>query len=591
MSNQATHSVSIQPNEYRTHHCGQLNATNIHSEVVLSGWVNKIRDKGYIIWVELRDFYGITQLVFDQQRTNQPTFEKVKHLSREDVIQIKGQVIHREAANPNIPTGNIEVLVEQLQCLSHAQTPPFTIEDQTDGGLELRMKYRYLDIRRQPIRDNLIFRHQLVQSIRNYLSHRHFFEIETPFLIKSTPEGARDFMVSSHINKGQYYALPQSPQTLKQLLMVGGFDKYFQIVKCFRDEDLRSDRQPEFTQLDCELSFVNKNNVMAIFEGLLSHLLQQFTSYQSKPFKQLSFEQAINTYGTDKPDLRFEMKLVDLTQLVQGKGFQLFDTPKAIIGMVIENGGDTSRKTMDQWTKWMKSPQIGANGLIWVSQNQDGNFRSSISKFYNANDFSQWFEKANADKGDLLLLVWGDRIQALSQMGTLRNHLAQELDIINPELFVPLWVTDFPLFEWDEQIKRYRSMHHPFTAPLTKDIPLLEHQPLKVRAQSYDLVLNGKEIGGGSIRISESHLQLKVLEILGFSKSQANDRFGFLLEALTYGAPPHGGIAWGIDRLAAVLKGKESIKDFIAFPKNNQARDLMMGAPTAWSQDQLQELE
>ncbi len=586
MSNQTQPKLSIQPNEYRTHHCGQLNAKNINLEVVLSGWVHKIRDKGYIIWVELRDFYGITQLVFDQQRTNPKTFEKVKTISRENVIQIEGQVILRESSNPNISTGDIEILVNQLNVFSNAQTPPFTIEDQTDGGLELRMKYRYLDIRRPAIRDNLIFRHQLVQSIRNYLSDRHFFEVETPFLIKSTPEGARDFIVSSHINKGQHYALPQSPQMLKQLLMVGGFDKYFQIVKCFRDEDLRSDRQPEFTQLDCELSFVNMNNIMREFEHLLSHLLEQFTSYQPKPFQQLSFEQAINTYGTDKPDLRFEMKLMDLTQLVKGKGFKLFDTQRAIIGMAIENGANTSRKTIDQWTKWIKSPQIGANGLIWVSQNQDGSFRSSISKFYSANDFTLWFEKTNAHQGDLLLLAWGNKIQVLSQMGVFRNYLAHQLDIISPKLFMPLWITDFPLFEWDEQLQRYRSMHHPFTAPFTADISLLDQRPLEVRAQSYDLILNGKEIGGGSIRISDSHLQLKILEILGFSPLQAHDRFGFLLEALTYGAPPHGGIAWGIDRLAAVLRGKESIRDFIAFPKNNQARDLMIGAPTEGILDQ-----
>ncbi|MCY4560966.1 MAG: aspartate--tRNA ligase [Flavobacteriaceae bacterium] len=580
-----------QPSKYRTHHCGRLNTCHIGQRVLLCGWVHRIRDKGFITWIELRDFYGIVQLVFDQERTAKKTYKEIKYLNREDVIQIEGMVLKRESANRSIPSGEVEVLVETISLLNKSSPPPFTIEKQTDGGPELRMQYRYLDIRRQPIRDNLVFRHQLVQSIREFLWKNEYLEIETPFLIKSTPEGARDFIVSSYMNKGQHYALPQSPQTLKQLLMIGGIDKYFQIVKCFRDEDLRADRQPEFTQLDCELSFASQHEIMEQFERLLGHLLEKFTDYRLRPFQRLTYDQAINNYGTDKPDLRFGMKLADFTQLTRSSGFAVFDSQETVAGFSVQNGSGTSRKTIDEWTRWIKRPQIGAKGLVWVSQDLNGEFRSSVSKFFGLRDFSAWFEKAQGSKGDLLLMISGRKNDVYYQLGKLRIEIANHLQLIDPNLFVPLWVTDFPLFEWDDQENKYSPMHHPFTAPMEKDLSYLQNDPLKVRAQSYDLVLNGNEIGGGSVRILDAGLQLKILNLLNFTESDAQDRFGFLLDALKYGAPPHGGIAWGIDRLAAVLKGKESIRDFIAFPKNNRARDLMMGAPSALTAKQLKELQ
>ena len=574
----------------RTHNCGALNESHTGTEVVLSGWVHKMRDKGFIVWVDLRDRYGVTQLVFDEERSPESVFKQAQTLGREYVIQVKGTVIERESKNPGIPTGNIEILVQELQLLNAAQTPPFTIEDVSDGGDELRMQYRYLDIRRAPVRNNLLFRHKVTMAVRNYLSEAGFVDVETPYLIKSTPEGARDFVVPSRMNSGQFYALPQSPQTFKQLLMVGGMDRYFQIVKCFRDEDLRADRQPEFTQIDCEMAFVTQEDVLNQFEGLVKHLLKTVKNVEIDRFPRMSYDEAMRRFGNDKPDIRFGMEFAELNALTQGKGFQVFDKQELVVGIAAPGLAAYTRKQLDELIDWVKRPQIGAQGLVWAKYNEDGSFKSSVDKFFDASQLAEWAEKLGAKTGDLMLLMSGPTHQTRTQLSALRMELAERLELRNPNTFAPLWVTDFPLLEWDEEIQRYHAMHHPFTAPKPEDISLLDTDPQRIHANAYDLVLNGNEIGGGSIRIHDADTQRKMFDLLGFSKEEAEAQFGFLMNAFKYGAPPHGGIAFGLDRLVAILGGKETIRDFIAFPKNNSGRDVMIDAPATLAQDQLDEL-
>ncbi len=575
---------------YRTHHCGELSLDHLNQTVTLSGWVQKSRNKGFIIWADLRDRYGITQLVFDEERTPKIVFEQAQNLGREFVIQIEGTVIERESKNPQMSTGEIEVLVEKLSLLNASQTPPFTIEDKTDGGEELRMQYRYLDIRRNPVKEKLIFRSQVAMTVRNYLSKAGFIEVETPYLIKSTPEGARDFVVPSRMNEGQFYALPQSPQTFKQLLMVGGMDKYFQIVKCFRDEDLRADRQPEFTQIDCEMAFVEQEDILNQFEGLTQALLQTIKGIEPKAFPRISYEEAMRKYGNDKPDIRFGMTFAELNDLAQGKGFGVFDSQALIVGIAVPDAAEMSRKEIDALIDWVKRPQIGANGLIWVKCNADGSYKSSVDKFFNEADLAAWAQRCEAKAGDLLLVLSGAVNSTRTQMSALRMELAERLGLRNPNEFAPLWVTDFPLLEWDEESRRYHAMHHPFTAPKPEHKELLKTDPGAVKANAYDLVLNGNEIGGGSIRIHDQQLQSEMFDLLGFSKEEAQAQFGFLMNAFQYGAPPHGGIAFGLDRLVAILGGEETIRDFIAFPKNNSGRDVMIDAPAPLDAQQLDEL-
>ena len=575
---------------FRTHTNGELSLKNLNETVTLAGWVQTIRDKGFMIWVDLRDRYGITQLVFDEERTSKDLLEKAKNLGREFVIQVEGKVIERASKNPKIPTGEIEILVEKLTVLNESVLPPFTIEDETDGGEELRMKYRYLDIRRNPVKDKLIFRHKIAQKVRNYLSEQGFIEVETPVLIKSTPEGARDFVVPSRMNEGQFYALPQSPQTFKQLLMVGGMDKYFQIVKCFRDEDLRADRQPEFTQIDCEMAFVEQEDVMNVFEGLAKNLLEETTGKKFGQFPRMTFAEAMRKYGNDKPDIRFGMEFVELNDLVKGKEFKIFDEAELVVGINVEGKADYTRKQIDELIDWVKRPQIGASGMVWVKFQEDGVFTSSVNKFYNEDDLKAIAEKFNAQKGDLMLVMSGDTNKVRTQLSALRMELGNRLGLRKGDEFAPLWVVDFPLLEWDEESGRYHAMHHPFTSPKPEDIPLLETSPGEVRANAYDLVLNGNEIGGGSIRIYDKDLQSKMFALLGFSPEEAEAQFGFLMNAFRYGAPPHGGLAFGFDRLVAILDGNEVIRDYIAFPKNNSGRDVMIDAPSQISQDQLDEL-
>lgn len=575
---------------YRTHHCGELSLDHLNQTVTLSGWVQKSRNKGFIIWADLRDRYGITQLVFDEERTPKIVFEQAQNLGREFVIQIEGTVIERESKNPHMTTGAIEVLVEKLSLLNASQTPPFTIEDKTDGGEELRMQYRYLDIRRNPVKEKLIFRSQVAMTVRNYLSKAGFIEVETPYLIKSTPEGARDFVVPSRMNEGQFYALPQSPQTFKQLLMVGGMDKYFQIVKCFRDEDLRADRQPEFTQIDCEMAFVEQEDILNQFEGLTQALLQTIKGIEPKAFPRISYEEAMRKYGNDKPDIRFGMTFSELNDLAQGKGFGVFDSQALIVGIAVPDAAEMSRKEIDALIDWVKRPQIGANGLIWVKCNADGSYKSSVDKFFNEADLAAWAQRCEAKAGDLLLVLSGAVNSTRTQMSALRMELAERLGLRNPNEFAPLWVTDFPLLEWDEESRRYHAMHHPFTAPKPEHKELLKTDPGAVKANAYDLVLNGNEIGGGSIRIHDQQLQSEMFDLLGFSKEEAQAQFGFLMNAFQYGAPPHGGIAFGLDRLVAILGGEETIRDFIAFPKNNSGRDVMIDAPAPLDAKQLHEL-
>ena len=575
---------------YRTHHCGELRTSNISQTVTLSGWVQKFRDKGFVAWVDLRDRYGITQLVFDADRTDETIMEAARNLGREFVIQVSGTVIERASKNTNIPTGDIEILVQSLKVLNSAQVPPFTMEDQTDGGEELRMKYRYLDIRRNPVKNNLIFRHKVTQEVRNYLSSNDFIEVETPYLIKSTPEGARDFVVPSRMNQGQFYALPQSPQTFKQLLMVGGMDKYFQIVKCFRDEDLRADRQPEFTQIDCEMSFVEQEDILNAFEGLTRHLLKVINGVEIATFPRMTYEQALKTYGNDKPDIRFGMKFGELNAVAQHKEFDIFNKAELVVGIAVPGGNGYSRKEIDQLIDWVKRPQIGAMGMVYVRCNEDGSYKSSVDKFYNQPDLAKWAKCTAAKNGDLICVLSGKTSEVRAQLSALRMELAERLGLRNPKEFAPLWVTDFPLLEWDEETQRYHAMHHPFTAPKPEDIELLDSDPAAVNANAYDLVLNGNEIGGGSIRIHDKATQALMFEHLGFSEEEAKSQFGFLMNAFEYGAPPHGGIAFGLDRLVAILGGHETIRDFIAFPKNNSGRDVMIDAPAAIDNNQLDEL-
>ena len=541
---------------YRSHHCGALTAAHIGTEVQLAGWVAKTRDKGFMLWMDLRDRYGITQLVLDEERSDSKLLEAAKRIGRETVIQVSGTVLEREAKNPNMPTGDIEILVTSIDVLSPAQTPPFTIEDNTDGGEDLRMKYRYLDIRRNPVQQSLLFRSKVALLVRNFLAEHAFVEVETPYLIKSTPEGARDFVVPSRMNEGQFYALPQSPQTFKQLLMVGGMDKYFQIVKCFRDEDLRADRQPEFTQIDCELSFVHQNDIMACFESLLAFLLEEIHGITPKPFPVISYQDAIKTYGNDKPDIRFGMTFTELNDLAQNKGFQVFDAQELVVGIAVPNAASWSRKQIDAWVNWVKRPQVGANGLVWVKCNEDGTYKSSVDKFFDADALSKWAEACDAKAGDLILVMAGNATQTRTQLSALRMALAEELGLRKPDEFAPLWVVDFPLFEKDEETGELHAMHHPFTAPKPEHLEKLESDPTAVIAQAYDLVLNGNEIGGGSIRIHDKITQEKMLSLLGFSEEEAKAQFGFLMDAFRYGAPPHGGIALGFDRLVAILDGK-----------------------------------
>ena len=575
---------------FRTHNNGELSLKNLNETVTLAGWVQTIRDKGFMIWVDLRDRYGITQLVFDEERTSKDLLEKAKNLGREFVIQVEGKVIERASKNPKIPTGEIEILVEKLTVLNESVLPPFTIEDETDGGEELRMKYRYLDIRRNPVKDKLIFRHKIAQKVRNYLSEQGFIEVETPVLIKSTPEGARDFVVPSRMNEGQFYALPQSPQTFKQLLMVGGMDKYFQIVKCFRDEDLRADRQPEFTQIDCEMAFVEQEDVMNVFEGLAKNLLEETTGKKFGQFPRMTFAEAMRKYGNDKPDIRFGMEFVELNDLVKGKEFKIFDEAELVVGINVEGKADYTRKQIDELIDWVKRPQIGASGMVWVKFQEDGVLTSSVNKFYNEADLKAIAEKFNAQEGDLMLVMSGDANKVRAQLSALRMELGNRLGLRKGGEFAPLWVVDFPLLEWDEESGRYHAMHHPFTSPKPEDIPLLEISPGEVRANAYDLVLNGNEIGGGSIRIYDKDLQSKMFALLGFSPEEAEAQFGFLMNAFRYGAPPHGGLAFGFDRLVAILDGNEVIRDYIAFPKNNSGRDVMIDAPSQIDEVQLEEL-
>ena len=576
---------------YRSHNCGELRISNLEQEVSLSGWVQKVRDKGFFIWIDLRDRYGITQLILDKERSSNEIFDLGKTIGREYVIQVKGSVIERSSKNPKIKTGEIEVLVSQLIILNSSKTPPFTIEDQTDGGEELRMKYRYLDIRRPALKNNLILRHRITQEVRKYLSDKMFLEIETPYLIKSTPEGARDFVVPSRMNGGEFYALPQSPQTFKQLLMVAGLDKYFQIVKCFRDEDLRADRQPEFTQIDCEMSFVNQDDVLNSFEGLIKHLFSSIKNINLDKFPRMSYDEAVKNYGTDKPDLRYEMKFVELNDVTQHKDFNIFNKAELVVGFVIKSGNSFSRKDLDKYTDWVKRPQIGASGLVYMRVQDDGSYKSSVDKFYDESDLKQWAKISDAKAGDILFILCGDSENVRKQLGALRVHVADNLNLKDPEEFTPLWVVDFPLLEWDEESNSYHAMHHPFTSPKSEHIELIDSDPSAVRADAYDLVLNGNEIGGGSIRIHDKKIQQKMFDCLGFSKEEAEKQFGFLMNAFEYGAPPHGGIAFGLDRIVALMGGQEIIRDFIAFPKNNSGRDIMIDSPSTISDEQMKELQ
>ncbi|MFP9113958.1 aspartate--tRNA ligase [Flavobacterium sp. RHBU_3] len=575
---------------YRSHNCGELTASHINQEVTLAGWVQKVRNKGFMIWVDLRDRYGITQLIFDEQRTEKAVQDLAATLGREFVIQVKGTVIERESKNPNMATGDIEILVKELTILNAAQLPPFTIEDETDGGEDIRMKYRYLDIRRNPVKNSLLFRHKVAMEVRNYLSGKGFIEVETPVLIKSTPEGARDFVVPSRMNPGQFYALPQSPQTFKQLLMVGGMDKYFQIVKCFRDEDLRADRQPEFTQIDCEMSFIEQEDIINMFEGLASHLLKELKGVETGKFPRMTYDEAMRKYGNDKPDIRFGMEFGELNAVAQHKEFAVFNSSELVVGIAVPGAASYTRKQIDELIEWVKRPQVGATGMVYAKYELDGSLKSSVDKFYDQDDLKKWAEITGAQPGDLILVLSGDAHKTRTRLSALRMEVATRLGLRNPEVFAPLWVVDFPLLEWDEESERFHAMHHPFTSPKPEDMALLETNPGAVRANAYDLVLNGNEIGGGSIRIHDKATQSLMFKYLGFSEEEAKNQFGFLMDAFQYGAPPHGGLAFGMDRLTAILGGQETIRDFIAFPKNNSGRDVMIDAPSTIADAQLDEL-
>ena len=575
---------------YRTHSCGELRASHINTEVTLAGWVQKSRDKGFMIWVDVRDRYGITQLIFDEERTSADLMEKAKGLGREFVIQVKGTVIERQSKNPNMETGDVEVLVSELTILNESKLPPFTIEDDTDGGEDVRMKYRYLDIRRNPVKENLMFRHKVSMEVRKYLSDEGFIDVETPYLIKSTPEGARDFLVPSRMNQGQFYALPQSPQTFKQLLMVGGMDKYFQIVKCFRDEDLRADRQPEFTQIDCEMAFVEQEDILNTFEGLTRHLLKEIRGVEVDKFPRMQYDDAMRLYGNDKPDIRFGMEFGELNKVAQHKDFKVFNSAELVVGIAVPGGASYTRKEIDKLIDWVKRPQVGALGMVYVKCNEDGSYKSSVDKFYDQDDLAKWAEVTGAKAGDLICVLSGEVNKVRAQLSALRMEMAERLGLRKSDEFAPLWVVDFPLLELDEETGHYHAMHHPFTSPKPGQLDLLDSQPGEVKANAYDLVLNGNEIGGGSIRIHDKETQAIMLKHLGFSDEEAKAQFGFLMDAFEYGAPPHGGIAFGLDRLVSILGGQETIRDFIAFPKNNSGRDVMIDAPANIDEEQLQEL-
>ena len=574
----------------RTHTCGELRLHHVHQQITLAGWVQRVRNKGGLIWVDLRDRYGLTQLIFEEGSTDKSLLEKAAQLGREFVVQATGMVVERTAKNDKMLTGDIEIKVEELTVLNPAKVPPFIIEDETDGGDELRMRYRYLDLRRNVIREKLQLRHRMMQETRSYMDKQQFIEVETPVLIKSTPEGARDFVVPSRVNPGEFYALPQSPQTFKQLLMVSGFDRYFQIVKCFRDEDLRADRQPEFTQIDCEMAFVNQEDILNTFEGLIKHLFLSVKGVDLGHVPHLTYADAMKYYGNDKPDLRFDMKFVDLTTLAKGVGFVVIDQAEIALGICAKGAGEYTRKQLDELTEWVKRPQIGAKGLIYVRYQQDGVLKSSVDKFYSQAQLKSWADALGAVPGDLLLVLSGDEKSTRKQLSELRLKMGEELGLRDRSVFVPLWVVDFPLLDWDEESQRFHAMHHPFTSPKREDIPLLESDPGSVRANAYDLVINGVEVGGGSIRIHDRATQQLMFTHLGFTEEEAQKQFGFLLEAFEFGAPPHGGIAFGFDRLCAIFGGSDSIRDYIAFPKNNSGRDVMIDSPSTLDEAQLAEL-
>jgi aspartyl-tRNA synthetase len=575
---------------YRSHTCGELRIEHIGTKVTLAGWMQRSRDLGGMTFIDLRDRYGLTQLAFNME-VNAALCEQARKLGREFVIQVEGEVIERSSKNKNIPTGEIEINVTSLTILNASKLPPFTIEDDTDGGDELRMQYRYLDLRRNPVLEKLRLRNRVALETRKYLDSKDFLDVETPVLIKSTPEGARDFVVPSRMNEGQFYALPQSPQTFKQLLMVSGFDRYYQIVKCFRDEDLRADRQPEFTQIDCEMAFVEQNDILNMFEGLIKHLFETVRGVKFEgDFPRMTYAEAMERYGSDKPDIRFGMEFVDLTALAQQNDFVVFNSAEAVLAINAEGCSEYTRKQLDELTEWVKRPQIGAKGLVYIKCNTDGTFKSSVDKFYSEDDLRAMAERANAKPGDLLLLLSGDLAKTRKQLNELRLHLASQLGLRDPNVFKPLWVMDFPLLEWDEENERYHAMHHPFTSPKPEDLHLIDTEPGKVRANAYDLAMNGVELGGGSIRIHDRALQSRMFDLLGFSKEEAQAQFGFLMSAFEYGAPPHGGLAFGLDRLVATMGGSESIRDYIAFPKNNSGRDTMIDAPSPLNEAQLKEL-
>lgn len=574
---------------YRTHTCGQLRIADVNKEVTLAGWVQKARNMGGLTFVDIRDRYGITQLAFNME-TDATLCEQARKLGREYVIQIEGKVAERESKNTKIPTGEVEIIVTKLVVLNAAKTPPFTIEDETDGGDELRMKYRYLDLRRKPLQRNIILRHRVNIEVRKYLDEQGFIDVETPMLIKSTPEGARDFIVPSRMNAGEFYALPQSPQVFKQLLMVSGYDRYFQIVKCFRDEDLRADRQPEFTQIDCEMAFVEQEDIFNTFEGMTKHLFKEVKNVELPDFPRMPYSEAMERYGSDKPDVRFGMELNDLTKVVQIGTFKVFDSSEYVGAICAKGCADYTRKQLDALTDFVKRPQVGAMGMVYLKCNEDGTFKSSVDKFYNAEELQKWAEACGAEKGDLLLLLSGAKGKTQTQLSTLRLEMGDRLGLRDKNTFCPLWVVDFPLLEWDEESERYHAMHHPFTSPKQEDIHLLDTEPGKVRANAYDLVINGVEVGGGSIRIYDQALQRRMFELLGFTDEEAQAQFGFLMNAFQYGAPPHGGIAYGFDRLVSMFLGLDSIRDVIAFPKNNMGRDVMIDSPSPVATEQLDEL-
>jgi aspartyl-tRNA synthetase len=575
---------------FRTHTCGEIKIDSVGKSVVLAGWVQRSRDLGGMTFIDLRDRYGITQLAFNVDQ-NSSLAQQARKLGREYVIQVSGMVVERSSKNKNMPTGDIELVVDKLEILNAAKLPPFTIEDITDGGDEIRMQYRYLDLRRNPVQEKLFLRHKVALETRNYLDKQGFLDVETPVLIKSTPEGARDFVVPSRMNQGLFYALPQSPQTFKQLLMVSGIDRYYQIVKCFRDEDLRADRQPEFTQIDCEMSFVEQNDILETFEGLIKHVFKKVKNIDFlEDFPRITYQEAMEKFGSDKPDMRFEMEFIDFTVMAQGKGFPVFDHAKSVLAINVAGCADYTRKQLDELTEWVKRPQIGAKGLIYAKYNQDGTIKSSVDKFYDEAALKDWMIAAKAKPGDLLFILCGELDKTRKQLGELRLYLGDILGLRNPSVFKPVWVTDFPLLEWDEDNKRFHAMHHPFTSPKPEDMHLIDTDPGKVRANAYDLAMNGVELGGGSIRIHDRELQSRMFDLLGFSKEEAQAQFGFLMTAFEYGAPPHGGLAFGLDRLVATLGGSESIRDYIAFPKNNSGKDTMIDAPSPISAEQLKEL-